>query len=167
MTRTRLILVLLLVLVTVGQRPAFGEESLFNMQTLKDRAVQGDADAQFRHGLRYYAGLGMPQDYVEAMKWFLLAANQEHADAMFHLGEMYENSRGISESGQSYSERYIQAHMWYNLAAAKGTGEVQRKAENRRVVLERLSFKISPDGIIKAQQLAREWKPTIPEKPGK
>ena len=35
---------------------------------------QGDADAQGMLGIMYQAGDGVPQDYVEAHKWFNLSA---------------------------------------------------------------------------------------------
>jgi TPR repeat protein len=36
----------------------------------------GDADAQYLLGLAYYEGKNVPQDYVEAHKWFNLAASR-------------------------------------------------------------------------------------------
>ena len=40
------------------------------------KAESGDATAQAKLGQMYAEGKGMPQDYVEAMKWFRLAADQ-------------------------------------------------------------------------------------------
>ena len=37
-------------------------------------AEQGDVDAQVSLGMVYADGIGVPQDYVEAHKWFNLAA---------------------------------------------------------------------------------------------
>ncbi len=37
-------------------------------------AAQGDVDSQFALALAYESGTGLPQDYVEAHKWFNLAA---------------------------------------------------------------------------------------------
>ncbi len=34
-------------------------------------AEQGNADAQFFLGVMYYKGRGVPQDYVEAIIWFI------------------------------------------------------------------------------------------------
>ena len=42
---------------------------------------QGIARAQFNHGVMYYNGLGVPQDYAEAVKWYLKAAEQEVLEA--------------------------------------------------------------------------------------
>ena len=40
---------------------------------LRDRAEAGDADAQFTLGEFYTAGEGVPQDDVEARRWYNLA----------------------------------------------------------------------------------------------
>ncbi len=39
-------------------------------------ADQGFASAQFNLGLMYAKGLGVPQDYVQAYRWYTLAAGQ-------------------------------------------------------------------------------------------
>ncbi|MCH8040747.1 MAG: sel1 repeat family protein [Nitrospinae bacterium] len=39
-------------------------------------AEQGDATAQRNVGRMHFEGLGVPQDYREAAKWFRLAAEQ-------------------------------------------------------------------------------------------
>ena len=43
------------------------------------RANRGDATAQFSLGYAYGSGLGVPQDYVEAHKWYNLAASHPAA----------------------------------------------------------------------------------------
>ena len=69
----------------------------------------------------YYYGIGVPQDYVEALKWYRLAANQGNAIAQFDLGFMYENGHGVPQD-------YVRAHMWFNLSAAQGN-QVAAKIE--------------------------------------
>jgi uncharacterized protein len=48
---------------------------------LRPLAVQGKAEAQTALGLIYDAGRGVPQDYVEAVKWYRCAADQGFTDA--------------------------------------------------------------------------------------
>lgn len=38
----------------------------------------------------YKFGEGVPQDYVEAVKWFRMAAEQGYAGAQHNLGVMYK-----------------------------------------------------------------------------
>jgi uncharacterized protein len=53
------------------------------------QAEQGDANAQFKLGLMYYNGEGVPEDDAEAVKWYRKAAEQGLAGAQFNLGVMY------------------------------------------------------------------------------
>ena len=48
------------------------------------KAEAGDAEAQYYLGLAYSFGSGMPQDDVEAVRWYRLAADQGGAAA--HCG---------------------------------------------------------------------------------
>ena len=45
-------------------------------------AEQGDADAQFNLGMKYYEGQGVPQDYVSAHMWWNLAGSNGNKDAV-------------------------------------------------------------------------------------
>ena len=56
---------------------------------------------------------------------------------------MYDDGKGTIQD-------YIRAHMWYNIAAARGDEDA---AENR----SRISEMMSPEAINKAQDMAREW----------
>ena len=67
------------------------------------------------------------------------------AEAQLNLGRLCENGQGVPQD-------YVQAHMWYNLAAAYGPHEW---AQHRDALAKRMS----PDQIAEAQKLAREWKP--------
>ncbi len=50
------------------------------------------------------------------------------------------------------TQDYVQAHMWYSLAAAQGEKEASK---GRDILAE----KMTPAQIAEAQKLAREWKP--------
>jgi TPR repeat protein len=39
-------------------------------------AKQGHAEAQYRLGVAYVYGKGVPQDYAEAVRWYRKAADQ-------------------------------------------------------------------------------------------
>ena len=77
------------------------------------------------------------------MKWYRLAAEQGLADAQFNLGIRYYNGQGVPQD-------YVQAHLWWNLAAAQGDEEAR---ENRDII----AAKMTPAQIEEAQRLAREW----------
>ena len=84
-------------------------------------------------------------DYAEAATWFRKAADQGHLSAQFSLGIMYEKGWGVPHA-------YVQAHKWYNLAAAQGN-DTARKSRDR------VAEKMTPAMVQEAQKLAREWRP--------
>ena len=65
------------------------------LDTLRERAEQGHADAQVSLGLMYLEGLGVPQDDARAAAWSKKAAEQGHADAQHNLGFMYLEGLGV------------------------------------------------------------------------
>jgi uncharacterized protein len=48
-------------------------------------ANQGDAEAQYRLGLRYFNGKGVRRNYTKAAVWFRKAAKQGHIHAQYQL----------------------------------------------------------------------------------
>lgn len=79
---------------------------------LKRYGDAGDAMAQFRLGMIYRDGLGVPRDYDEAVKWLGMAARQGMADAQFRLGMMYYRGRGVMED-------HAAARAWLEKAAVQ------------------------------------------------
>jgi TPR repeat protein len=96
-------------------------------------------------GLIYQLGEGVPKDYVEAVRWYRLAAEQGDPGAQVDLALVYERGQGVTRDD-------VQAYMWLNLATARGNID----AAKLRNVLE---AGMTPDQIAEAQRLAREWKP--------
>ena len=61
--------------------PVWADDHAASVSSLRNRAAQGDAAAQFNLGLMYYTGRGVPQDSVAAYLWFdLVAATTPHPD---------------------------------------------------------------------------------------
>jgi uncharacterized protein len=54
-----------------------------------EQAVQG-LEAQIQMGVNFYRGLGVPQDFAEAVKSFRLAAFNGRSSAQTFLGTCYE-----------------------------------------------------------------------------
>ena len=76
---------------------------------------------------------------------FRLAADHDDAKAQNHLGMMYITGRGVPQD-------YVQAHMWFNLAAARGDDD----ASHNRDLLEK---RMTSTQVAEAQKRAREWTP--------
>lgn len=110
------------------------------LNAARQAAEGGDALAQYRLGVMYGLGLGVPQDYAEAVKWYGKAAASGEARAQSNLGFMYGTGRGVPQD-------YIQAYAWYNVAAACGEDTARK---NRDVVAGRMS----PSQLEQAQKLS-------------
>ena len=109
----RLTLIALLLAGVVGCGPT---QSSF--EAARELAEQGDADAQAKLGRMYTTGEGVPQDYVEAAKWWRKAAEQGDAHAQYGLGLMYANGHGVPKDD-------TEALKWYRKAAEQGDAEAQ------------------------------------------
>jgi len=82
-------------------------------------------------------------DYATALKEWRPLAEQGVAGAQYNLGVMYNKGQGVPQD-------YVQASMWYNLAAVQGN---EMAVKNREVLVK----KMTPEQITEAQRLAREW----------
>jgi len=81
----------------------------------------------------------------EAARWYQKAADQGNADAQNALGQLYAKGVGVRED-------FVQAHKWFNIAAAAGN-ELARR--NRDAMGE----KMTPQQLADAQRQARLFRP--------
>ena len=83
------------------------------------KAQNGDAEAQYRLGGFYQYGLGgFENNEEEAVKWYMKAAEQGHADALCCIGHCYRD-------GIFFKENKEEAMKWYLKAAEKGDAGAQ------------------------------------------
>jgi TPR repeat protein len=112
-------------------------------------AVQWNTAALVNLAFMYDKGLGVPQNYMKAMTWTSLAAEHGDVGAQFNLGSIYFNGVGVPQD-------YIKAHFWFNIAAENYKDkDKQDDAINKR---DMVADMMTPEQIIEAQHLAREWK---------
>ena len=109
------------------------------------RANQGDSEAQFRLGERYFDGLGVGSNDQQAFSWFLRAAETGHARARNNLGLMLFLGRGTTRDP-------IEACKWLLLASQQGD---EKAAES----LVKLSGRVSPEEMDEARRRAHLWQP--------
>jgi uncharacterized protein len=128
----------------------FGESK--EIAELRKKAEAGDAEAQNNLGYAYDKGEGVPQDYVEAFKWFRKAAEQRDTTALHNLGYAYahgvhkdlkeaiklyrlaaaqghagayNNLGDAYEHGVGVKKDYKEAIKWYRLGADRGGSDAQ------------------------------------------
>ena len=87
-------------------------------QELVKRAEAGDAFAQWSLGRCYYKGIGVAQDYKEAVKWYTKSAEQGDAKAQSNLGVCYEKGTGVDKDEK-------QAVKWFTKSAEQGDATAQ------------------------------------------
>ena len=86
-------------------------------------ANQGDTNAQSRIGGMYTLGRGVARNYVEAVRWFRLAAEQGNADAVL--------SRYHVRLWLGVAQNDAEAVRWNRLAADQGDATAQRSLGDR------------------------------------
>lgn len=96
-------------------------------------------------GRAYLLGAGgLPRDTREFVRWTRRAALQGERAAQASLGRAYLDGLGVPQD-------YVQAHMWLNLAAARGLGAAAK-------LREEIAGKMTAEQIAEAQKLARAWR---------
>jgi len=72
-------------------------------------------------------------------------ASHGDAESQYQLGRTFTLGVGVTQD-------FVIAHMWFNLAAARGH-------EGARVERDKLGERMTPQQLEEAQRLAREWRP--------
>ncbi len=104
----------LLLLAVVFQLPAQQNEADGKQfEETKTKAEKGDAFAQCALAEIYDGGKIVPQNYVEAAKWFHKAADQGLAEAQNNLGHCYSEGEGVTQDA-------VEALKWFLKAADQG-----------------------------------------------
>ncbi len=137
------------------------------LKELTPLAEQGNAEAQVLLGLMHFEGQGVPRDPSQALKWYKAAAEQGNPEGQLQLGVMYlmgitlarntpqavkllklSADQGTRDAqvflGLAYRNLqdaprdFIQAYMWFHLAATPGRSprtqatRRPRKTDDRR-----------------------------------
>ena len=99
------------------------------IEMLRATAEAGDAEAQLRLGVMCDHGEGLPEDDVQAERWYQMAAEQGNATAQVNLGVLYDQGGTIPEDnaaavkwfGKAAEQGYVLAY--FALGVMYGTGE--------------------------------------------
>jgi TPR repeat protein len=83
-----------------------------------ERAEQGNAQAEYLLGRRYYFGDGETQDREKAVQWHTKAADKGNATAQYVLGLLYSTGDGVHQDKEKAVE-------WISRSAGQGLAEAQ------------------------------------------
>ncbi|MCX6907235.1 MAG: tetratricopeptide repeat protein [Verrucomicrobia bacterium] len=115
------------------------------IQALTAMAEKGDASAQFNLGVCYDEGQGVPENEVEAAKWYRKAAEQNSGAAQFNLALCHASGEGVAKD-------YVEAYKWATLAVGQGN-------ENAKKLREMLEKEMTPEQIAEGKRRASVFKP--------
>src|SRR6202142_4007695 len=82
-------------------------------ETIWEAAEKGDAGAIKHIATMYDRGQGVPQDYLEAIRWYRLAAAKGDDFSMSRIGFLYHVGTGVQQSD-------AEALRWMRMSADKG-----------------------------------------------
>lgn len=99
------------------------------------------AAADFNAGMAAYER----QDYRTAAREFSALAANDDPYAQYMIGRLYAQGHGVTQD-------YVEAHRWYNLAAARGHGHAAAARDT-------LAGRMSRAQIADAQRRAEQWRP--------
>ncbi len=151
-------------------------------------AARGFAPAQYKLGLMYYLGLGVPTNYSQAAHWFQLSATRGFARAQYSLSLLYAEGQGVPRNyaralhwdrlavaqgsaraagalglmyfrGQGVPRNYVKAYQWTELAQSQGVGVTRNIATG---FLHQMAEYMTPGQIAKAQRAMQAWRAAHP-----
>ena len=98
----------------------------------------------------YEYGLGVSQDYVEAVKWYQFSADQGYAKAQYNLGLMHANGRGVPPD-------FVIAHQWLDLAIVADPPLAPKDLDDATDNRGQIAARLAPEELAQAQRRAKEW----------
>jgi TPR repeat protein len=126
------------------------EKILIETFSLLTKDVKEFTEEQnYQQGLKYYHAIGVEENLKEASKYFKLAADKGHAEAMDYLADIYENKR----DGNSYSDNVVLK--LYQESAAKNYCRAQWKLGYAH---EKGQLGLKPNPESAAKYYIKAWK---------
>ncbi|HSR06167.1 MAG TPA: hypothetical protein VLM42_03375 [Bryobacteraceae bacterium] len=142
---------------TVQQELGIDPQSAEYFRKALDDEGKENAGWAYRVAASYSYGVGVPQDYAEAVRWWRIAISSVDLDcqngfAHYMLGHAYHNGHGVPKD-------YVLAYMWYALAVEYSQywhkpdePEVKKRAESR----DGVARKLAPQQLEEARRLAQQ-----------
>lgn len=94
------------------------------IKRLERAALSGDARSQFSQGLFFEKQ--EKENYFDAKKWYLKAAEQDFAPAIYRLGFLYLDGRGVPTNHQKAAEFFFRAAALDHAKSKYQIGEMYR-----------------------------------------
>lgn len=115
------------------------------IKLLTPLANESNSQAQFRVGMMYYLGHGVPEDEKLAVYWLKKSAAQGNTEAMFELGNAFLLGH---QAALLVPEPDREAALWYFQAASAGHADAQYRLG--------LLF-LAGKGVVESRKEAMNW----------
>jgi hypothetical protein len=119
------------------------------LKWFRKSAEQGNPDAQNELGRMYEEGEGVTQNYALAAKWYRMAA--EHVPDLGGAGQGRNNLEMLYLDGHGVPQDYVQGYMWFKVFGVESNPNLSFAKAH-----------MTPDQILKGEQLAAEWRSRHP-----
>lgn len=113
----------------------------------KSQAEAGNTNMQVLVGNMYDYGQGVPQDDVQALQWYLMAASKGDIKGQYQAANLYSTSPTVPKNN-------VEAYRWASLAAKGPAGD--RTAIWAQQMLSVLTANMTEDEIDDAKSLAKK-----------
>ncbi|MBR2290384.1 MAG: sel1 repeat family protein [Clostridia bacterium] len=97
---------------------------IISIENLEKLASQGNGEAQYELGLRYYRGIGVDVDYEKAKNYLESAVNNGANGASYYLGVMYYNGKGTPTDHLKAKEYFEKAEASNNVFSSYYLGKL-------------------------------------------
>ena len=110
-------------------------KSVDAIEALHQTAESGDLNAQYQLARRYQAGIGVPQDSVQAFNWMKKAAEHNQPEsskvskAIYALALMYEKGEGVQTNQLQANNLFLEAAGGHQDDATFRAGQIYEKGE--------------------------------------
>jgi hypothetical protein len=118
--------------------------------SLRERAANGDPEAQFTLGKNFEAGRGgLKRDLPEAERWYRRSAEQGEPFAQASLAILFRFGKGVTQD-------FVEAYKWFSLAASRTDGSDRDSIVELR---DSTASHLTARQIAAASQWVQDWKP--------
>lgn len=121
-----------------------------NWKPISIKAEGDSPQTQYERGMSYQLGLNVQQDYKEAEKWLLLAAQQGVVDAQYNLGLLYTSESDGGVKDEEFLKTLNKALDKINNFIVKNSVKPITKAELEEQAKQNLSYSCPGNGTIRS-----------------
>ncbi len=97
---------------------------IISLDSLKNLADNGNSEAAYELGLRYYKGIGAPIDYEKAKNYLEFADKDGVDGASYYLGVIYYNGKGTQTNHLKAKEYFEKAEASNNVFSSYYLGKL-------------------------------------------